>query len=132
MGPYCADAFDPRGWASDTRMITLEVMRVVLVIGLFAIGVELPESYMKKHIRGLIVLVVPTMAIGWLAVAGACIPPSLSMFFRYHPPGLMSVLFPPLSFLSCLAIAACLTPTDPVISAAIVGGYFPIQNSPKH
>lgn len=72
MGPYCADVFDPRGWASDTRVITLEVMRVVLVIGLFAIGVELPESYMRKHVRGLVVLVVPTMAIGWLVVAGVC------------------------------------------------------------
>jgi NhaP-type Na+/H+ or K+/H+ antiporter len=58
-------------------MITLEVMRVVLAIGLFAIGVELPASYMGKHVRGLVVLVVPTMAIGWLVVAGVCYPPSL-------------------------------------------------------
>lgn len=77
MGPYGANLFDPRGWASDTRVITLEVMRVVLVIGLFAIGVELPESYMRKHARGLVVLVVPTMAIGWLVVAGWRIPPPL-------------------------------------------------------
>lgn len=74
MGPYGANAFDPRGWASDTRMITLEVMRVVLVIGLFAIGVELPEAYMRKHVRGLVALVVPTMAIGWLVVAGVPVP----------------------------------------------------------
>lgn len=77
MGPYCANAFDPRSWASDTRVITLEVMRVVLVIGLFAIGVELPGSYMWRHARGLVALVVPTMAIGWLVVAGVCSPPSL-------------------------------------------------------
>ena len=77
MGPYCAGIFDPRSWASDTRMITLEVMRVVLAIGLFAIGVELPASYMGRHVRGLVILVVPTMAIGWLVVAGSCFPPSL-------------------------------------------------------
>jgi sodium/hydrogen antiporter len=33
----------------------------------------------------------------------------------------MYSLFPRLSFIPCLAIAACLTPTDPIISAAIVG-----------
>ena len=77
MGPYGAGVFDPRGWASDTREITLEVTRVVLGIGLFAIGTELPESYMGQHIPGLSMLVIPTMAIGWVIVAGACVHPSL-------------------------------------------------------
>jgi len=76
MGPYCADVFDPRSWASGTGVITLEVMRVVLAVGLFAIGIELPESYMMKHVRGLLVLVVPTMAIGWFVVAGMFPSPS--------------------------------------------------------
>ncbi len=31
------------------------------------------------------------------------------------------VVFPPLNFVSSLVVAACLTPTDPIISAAIVG-----------
>lgn len=30
-------------------------------------------------------------------------------------------LFPDYSYISALVIAACLTPTDPIISAAIVG-----------
>ena len=76
IGPYCAGIFDPRSWAHETGAITLEVMRVVLAVGLFAIGVELPGPYMKEHVRGLLVLVVPTMAIGWFVVAGVCIPPS--------------------------------------------------------
>ena len=74
MGPYCAGVFDPRSWAPETGVITLEVMRVVLAVGLFAIGVELPKRYMMEHVRGLLVLVVPTMAIGWFAVAGVCTP----------------------------------------------------------
>lgn len=45
-------------------------MRVILATGLFAIGVELPGSYMAKHVRGLLALVVPTMAFGWVIVAG--------------------------------------------------------------
>jgi NhaP-type Na+/H+ or K+/H+ antiporter len=79
MGPYCADVFDPRHWAAESGVITLEVMRVVLAVGLFAIGVELPGPYMRQHVRGLLVLVVPTMAIGWFVVAGAWTPLSTSV-----------------------------------------------------
>jgi len=124
MGPHGVNVFDPRRWAPDTGVITLEVMRVVLAVGLFAIGVELPESYMMEHVRGLIVLVVPTMAIGWFVVAGVYAPLSQNGFTAYLSPGFMLLLFPSLNFVSCLAISACLTPTDPVISAAIVGESF--------
>lgn len=71
MGPHCANIFNPRSWAEDTSQITLEVMRIVLATGLFAIGVELPQSYMADHAKGLLVMVVPTMAFGWLIVAGS-------------------------------------------------------------
>lgn len=132
MGPYCADVFDPRRWAPETGVITLEVMRVVLAVGLFAIGVELPESYMFRHVRGLVVLVVPTMAIGWFVVAGAYAPHSPNDFPAHiFFSGFMMLLFPSLSFVSCLAVSACLTPTDPVISAAIVGEFFRILGTPK-
>jgi len=70
MGPYVANVIDPRSWGNNTARITLEVMRIVLVVGLFGIGVDLPQSYMAKHIKGLLVMVVPTMAIGWFIVAG--------------------------------------------------------------
>ena len=73
MGPHVANVFDPRSWGSNSNAITLEVMRVVLAIGLFAIGVELPQSYIAKHAVGLLVMVVPTMAFGWIVVAGACL-----------------------------------------------------------
>lgn len=71
LGPHVANIFSPRSWSHDTNAITLEVMRVVLATGLFAIGVELPQSYMARHAKGLIVMVVPTMAFGWVVVAGA-------------------------------------------------------------
>ena len=71
MGPYFAGVFDPRSWVSNSDEITLEVMRVVLAMGLFAIGVELPRSYMADHAKSLLAMVVPTMAIGWIIVAGA-------------------------------------------------------------
>ncbi|EJD00215.1 Sodium/hydrogen exchanger [Fomitiporia mediterranea MF3/22] len=118
IGPYCANIFDPRSWGSTLEAqnrITLEVMRVVLATGLFAIGVELPKAYLAEHVRSLLVMVVPTMAFGWLVVAGV-----------------IRVLFPALTYVSALAIAACLTPTDPVLAAAIIGGKFAVRNVPVH
>jgi len=115
MGPHFANIFDPRSWGAGTNTITLEVMRIVLATGLFAIGVELPQSYMAKHAKSLLAMVVPTMAIGWVVVAG-----------------LLQALFPRLSFISCLTIAACLTPTDPIICAAIVGGKYALKHVPRN
>lgn len=45
-------------------------MRLTLAAGLFTIGVELPEAYLAEHARGLLTIVVPTMALGWFVVAG--------------------------------------------------------------
>jgi len=80
MGPRFADVFDPHSWGNNSdnpsdktsEAITLEVMRVVLATGLFAIGVELPKSYLAKHAKSLLAMVIPTMAIGWVIVAGTC------------------------------------------------------------
>ncbi|KAK0440284.1 Sodium/hydrogen exchanger [Armillaria borealis] len=112
VGPYGWGIFDPHSWGPSHK-VTLEVMRIVLAIGLFAIGVELPRNYMARHAKGLLVMVVPTMAFGWVTVAGV-----------------LRVLFKDLNFVSCLAIAACLTPTDPIICAAIVGGKFALKHVP--
>lgn len=64
-GPYCADVFNPRAWGGTdnehTNTVVLEFTRVVLAIGVFAIGVELPKAYMWKHIRSLFFLLVPVM-----------------------------------------------------------------------
>jgi NhaP-type Na+/H+ or K+/H+ antiporter len=77
MGPHVANVFNPRSWGSNSNAITLEIMRIVLATGLFAIGVELPKAYMAKHAKGLLVMVVPTMALGWIVVAGVFLQVSL-------------------------------------------------------
>ncbi|KAL0067182.1 hypothetical protein AAF712_005752 [Marasmius tenuissimus] len=123
IGPNVANLIDPRSWGAQEK-ITLEVMRVVLATGLFIIGVELnnrdrrgpglpPTKYLWRHAKGLLVMIVPTMAIGWVLIAG-----------------FLKALFRQLDFISCLAISACLTPTDPIISAAIVGGSFAVRYVP--
>ena len=96
MGPYGINVFDPRSWGGlghfvanstshsmpvsypspVTNRITLEVTRVVLAVGLFVIGVELPEAYLWEHVKSLLVMVVPTMALGWVVSAGNIHPPT--------------------------------------------------------
>ncbi|KAK0212954.1 Sodium/hydrogen exchanger family-domain-containing protein [Desarmillaria ectypa] len=60
---------------------------------------------------GLLIMVVPTMAIGWVTVAALFLGPN---------------------FVSCLAVAVCLTPMDPIICAAIIGagGRFALKHVP--
>ncbi|TFY77238.1 hypothetical protein EWM64_g6771 [Hericium alpestre] len=77
MGPHCANIFDPRSWTTESDKLTLEVMRVVLATGLFAIGVELPRAYMGKHVKSLLIMIVPTMALGWVICAGNVLVPLL-------------------------------------------------------
>ena len=116
MGPHIANIFNPRSWVHppfNVDNITLEVMRITLTTGLFAIGVELPHSNMYDHAKSLLIMIVPTMAIGWLIVSA-----------------LIKALFPSLNFLPCLAVASCLMPADPIISAAIVAGHFVRMNVP--
>jgi sodium/hydrogen antiporter len=77
MGPYVANVIDPRSWGTNQNAITLEIMRVTLAIGLFIIGAGLPRSYLRDHVKGLLIMVIPTMAFGWLVVGGLSIQPFL-------------------------------------------------------
>jgi len=91
-GPYAAGIFDPRSWGdheTETN-ITLELTRVVLAIGVFAIGVELPKAYMRNHWKSLTFLLVPVMTY----VGGF----PLSLSFNSHH-SLRGGLFPLGSFM---------------------------------
>lgn len=118
IGPYGANIVDPRSWGNSeesTNDFTLEFTRIVIAIGVFAVGVELPKKYMYRHWRSLFFLLVPVMTWGWFVSAA-----------------LIYALIPNLNFLSALAIAACLTPTDPILAAAIIGGKYADKHVPAH
>ncbi|OCF75432.1 Na+/H+ exchanger AnNHA1 [Kwoniella mangroviensis CBS 8886] len=119
IGPHCLGLFDPAGWAGQkdeiTDEITLEVTRVVIAISVFAVGVELPKAYMKRHWRSLFFLLGPCMLWGWMVSAL-----------------LMWGLIPGLHFLGALVIAAGVTPTDPILAQAVVGGKFADKHVPTH
>lgn len=103
VGPHCLDWFSPTTWG-NTDYITLEISRIVLVVQIFAVAVELPKRYMLKHWWSVTMLLLPVMAFGWV----------VSSVFIWK-------LVPPLRWIEALCIAGCVTATDPVLAAAVVG-----------
>ncbi|KAH8705290.1 putative sodium/hydrogen antiporter [Talaromyces proteolyticus] len=114
FGPYAANLFTPDSWGNVDK-ITLECSRIVLVVQCFAVGVELPKSYMERHWRSVALLLIPVMTWGWLMT---------SLFIWW--------LVPPLSWLESLACAACVTATDPVLASSVVGKGKFAKRVPKH
>ncbi|KAH0831869.1 Sodium/hydrogen exchanger family-domain-containing protein [Lanmaoa asiatica] len=71
---------------------------------------------MSKHqIPSLSSLPVSSLLSGWFVSAG-----------------LIYAFIPGLDFLSSLAVGACLTPTDPILAAAVVGGKYADKHVPAH
>lgn len=103
LGPHCLDWINPLAWGNADH-ITLEICRIVLCIQIVAVAVELPRKYMKKHWVSVAILLLPVMTVGWLVVG----------LFIW-------ILIPNFNFLSALLVSACVTATDPVLAAAVVG-----------
>ncbi|KAI0798799.1 Sodium/hydrogen exchanger family-domain-containing protein [Xylaria sp. FL0064] len=102
------------GSAGNLEEVTLFFTRLVLGVQLVLAGVQLPHRYLKKEWKPLSLLLGPIMTAMWLATAL-----------------LVWALVPRLPFLHALAIGACVTPTDPVLSNVIVKGKFADHNVPK-
>ena len=94
--------------------ITHYFTRLVLGVQLVLAGVQLPSKYLLREWKPLAWLLGPGMTGMWLCS-------SL----------LVWALVPNLSFLSALAVGACVTPTDPVLSNSIVKGRFADKNVPR-
>lgn len=103
LGPHCLGWFDPLEWG-DTEYITLEICRIVLCIQIVAVAVELPRKYMKKHWVSVAIFLLPVMTCGWVMVG----------LFIW-------CLIPHFSFNEALLVSACVTATDPILAAAVVG-----------
>ncbi|EEP80072.1 Na+:H+ antiporter [Uncinocarpus reesii 1704] len=114
FGPHAANLLDPISWGNVDK-ITLEFSRVVLVVQCFAVGVELPKSYMERHWRSVALLLVPVMTWGWLMT---------SLFIWW--------MVPPLTWLESLICSACVTATDPVLASSVVGKGKFAKRVPKH
>ncbi|KAK9417485.1 putative Sodium/hydrogen exchanger family-domain-containing protein [Seiridium unicorne] len=118
FSPHAANLIRPVEYAlgseDNVNNITLAFSRLVLGVQLVLAGVQLPSRYLKKEWKPLSILLGPVMTCMWL-VTGL----------------LIWGLVPNLPFLHALAIGACVTPTDPVLSNVIVKGKFADHNVPK-
>jgi sodium/hydrogen antiporter len=102
-GPRGAAILDPIskwGWEDN---ITHEFTRIITGVQCFAVGIELPAKYPVHHRRSLAMMLGPVMSVGW--VISACI-----IHFVLET-----------SWITAFIVAACLTPTDPVLSASVIG-----------
>ena len=111
FGPYgvagrlgLAEKFD------DLDQVALGLSRVVIGIQLVLVGVQLPYKYPWVEIKSLMVLLLPVMTTMWLATT-LCI----------------WLAIPDLPLLVGLVLSTGATPTDPVLSNAIVKGAFADQ-----
>lgn len=118
LSPAAANVIRPLDYAhgdeENLHAITLHFARLVLCVQLVIVGVQLPSQYLRYNWKSLAWLLGPGMIAMWL---------STSL--------LIWAMVPHLSFLHSLAVGACVTPTDPILSNAIIKGAFADQNIPK-
>ncbi|KAG0247607.1 hypothetical protein BG011_001180 [Mortierella polycephala] len=112
IGPFAIGIFDPKSWSRyDT--VTLEFTRIVIAVQVMAAGVSLPRSYMVKERQSLFMMIVPLMVLMWLTSAL-----------------IIWAVIPDLDFIESMVLAACVTPTDPVLSNSVVKGRFAEKHVP--
>jgi sodium/hydrogen antiporter len=82
-------------------------MRVMIGIQLVIAGYQLPAKYQAARWKEMLIILIPVMSMMWLATT-VCI----------------LAVIPKVSLLAAMAIAACVTSTDPVLSQAVAKGPF--------
>ncbi|KAH8929121.1 hypothetical protein BT69DRAFT_1346092 [Atractiella rhizophila] len=119
VGPVGLNWVNPFDWndiprdGSEQDELTFQLSRIVVGIQVLFTGISLPKAYLRRSWRSLTILLLPVMAIAWLIVAS-----------------ILVAIIPQLTFLEALVIAACVTPTDPVLSSSIVKGRFAEKHVP--
>ncbi|ORX50487.1 Sodium/hydrogen exchanger [Hesseltinella vesiculosa] len=106
FGPVCLNIINLNGWEYENDF-TGQLTRIVIAIQVMAAGIILPKRYLFTQGKSLSLLLGPVMVYMWIASA-LCV----------------EFIFPSLSYLEALMLAACFTPTDPVLANSIVQGHF--------
>ncbi|KAE9981870.1 hypothetical protein BLS_004248 [Venturia inaequalis] len=118
FSPSAANLIRPLEYAlgneETVQYITLYFVRLVLGVQLVIAGVQLPSRYLRIEWKSLSLLLGPGMVGMWICT-------SL----------LVWAFVPHITFVYALAVGACVTPTDPILSNTIVKGRFADKNIPK-
>lgn len=104
LGPAVLNILIPKHWGvkDEDDEIVQEITRVIVAIQCFAVGIELPKEYFKRHWKSVLYFLGPIMAFSWAITA-------LFAYFIFQT-----------SISSALIIGACLSPTDPVLAASVL------------
>ncbi|KAH7403294.1 Na(+)/H(+) antiporter-like protein [Cadophora sp. MPI-SDFR-AT-0126] len=101
LGPYVLKVMAPRHWGMSDDILQ-EITRVIVGIQCFAVGIELPKFYFKRHGKSVLFFLGPVMTFSW----------AITALFAY--------LIFKTSVSAALIIGACLSPTDPVLAASVL------------
>lgn len=101
LGPYVLRVLTPREWGMDDKIMQ-EITRVIVGIQCFAVGIELPKHYFKRHWKSVLYLLGPVMTFSW----------AITALFAYF---IFQTTIP-----TALIIGACLSPTDPILAASVL------------
>lgn len=107
FGPYGARVVVPHEWfKADFYVMLREAARLVIGMQVMAAGVSTPGTFLKKNKLAIFYMLGPVMVFMW-AISAICIK---------FPLGL--------GWCESLIIAACVTPTDPVLAHSVIKGKF--------
>ncbi|TPX44649.1 hypothetical protein CcCBS67573_g10403, partial [Chytriomyces confervae] len=113
VGPVVGKVVDPSTlFGSSLHSVSLEFSRIIIGIQCMACGVDLPGNYVFREWISIAILLGPVMISMWLISA-------LGVYVIFG-----------LGVWDCLIIAACMTPTDPVLANSIVKGKFAEMHIP--
>ncbi|RKP39121.1 Cation/H+ exchanger, partial [Dimargaris cristalligena] len=113
IGPICIGLVDPSN-LFDIDSFTKEFARYVIALQVMAAGIELPKAYVFKEWKSLFMLLLPVMGCMWV-ISGIII----HLVFQ-------------LPWLDSLVVAACITPTDPILANSVIKGRFAEKRVPKN
>ncbi|CAO3590794.1 unnamed protein product [Absidia cylindrospora] len=113
FGPVCANFINVGDWGGEEVELSRQFARLAIGIQVMAAGVYLPKAYLRTELRSMMVMLIPVMIFMWL-VSGLCV----------------WAMVPGVNYLESLVIAACFTPTDPILANSIVQGKFAEKRVP--
>lgn len=110
LGPHVGKVLVPMKWCEDNEDVFFtifgEVARMVISMQVMAAGIGTPGGFLKNNKQSILMLLLPVMLIMWV-ISGLCVMLALGLGWRQ-------------SFI----IAACITPTDPVLAMSVIKGKF--------
>lgn len=115
LGPAVLHVLSPHQRWDLTDVFTQEFTRIILAIQCFAVGIELPAHWFsaRRHWLSVVYFLGPIMTFSWAVTSLLAL-----LIFRVKAP-------------TAMIIGACLSPTDPVLAASVLGESIFSKRVPK-